>query len=478
MRKNIVTLLFVAIALVANAQINPDVKPASLEPKPFTIGEFYSFTADNGMEVFLVRKAGYPKFRLSIEFNLPAIPEETQPELRKVVNDIFEGGNESFTAKQIEDQTNFYAASLSSSGRTITLAGMKRNLDELMPMATSYLLSPSLNEKKIKASVESGIKKLESEPRNKENKKKEYLPFLVDSLSFAKSNAAAKKAATIEGYNAVTLKDARAYFRKYINPNNSSCMIIGDFTVEEARALIGKYLRKWEKGSKYVSTFENSYTTRIPKQRTIFVVDKPEAVQSRISVNWPLIDAFPYGDNEPVLMILNQIYGDGYLSYLNRNIRLDKGLSYGAKNFMNINATGGSCNSVVLVRNNQTAYALENIFYEMLRIRNQLVNQSDLEMAINGMLGDYARSVSKLNAPTIIGFGMVKSMYNLPDNYLETYPIKLAKITADDIRNAAQKYIKPYECDVVIEGKVSDLKGTLEKFGNVLYFTNDGKQIK
>lgn len=477
--KNIInTILFCVFALVTNAQINPDIKPAPLDPKPIAIGEFHSFTADNGMEVFLVRKPGYPKFRISFEFNVPAIPEETQPEVRKVINDIFEGGNDLFTSSQIREKADFYAASITSSGRTITCAGMKRYLDVLMPLATAYIVAPSLNEQMVKSSVESGIKKLTSEPKSGPEIKKQFIAVLVDSLAFTKNENQVKKTASVEGYKSVTLKDTKAYFSKYINPGNSTCMILGDFTVEEANALIQKYLKKWKKGEKYVSSYENNYTTRVPKQRKIYVVDKPDAVQSRISVNWPLIDAFPYGDNEPVLMVMNQIYGDGYLSYLNRNIRLDKGLSYGAKNFLNINVTGGSCNSVVLVRNEQTAYALENIIYEMLRIRNQLVDKADLEMAINGMLGDYARTMSQLNSPSIIGFGMVKSMYNLPDNYLQTYPLKLAKITADDVRKAAQKYVKPYECDVVIEGKVSDLKGTLDKFGSIVYYTNDGKLIE
>ena len=165
------------------------------------------------------------------------------------------------------------------------------------------------------------------------------------------------------------------------------------------------------------------------------------------------------------------------MSNLNQNIRLDKGLSYGANNILSINITGGQCSSNTLVRNSQTAYALENIFLEMLKMRNELVCAKTLDMAKNGLIGDYARSMSQLNSPAIIGFGMVKDKFNLPDDYLTTYPLKIASVTAEDIREAAQKYIKPYESLIIIEGKVADIKGTLEKFAPVEYYTQEGVRI-
>jgi predicted Zn-dependent peptidase len=110
-------------------------------------------------------------------------------------------------------------------------------------------------------------------------------------------------------------------------------------------------------------------------------------------------------------------------------------------------------------------------------MRDELVPEEVLQMAKNGLLGDFSLSMSNINSPAIIGFGMVKDKYNLPDDYLKTYPERLKSITAEDIRKAAQKYIKPYECLVFIEGKVEDIKGTLEKFGEVEYYTSDGKRI-
>jgi zinc protease len=476
MKKILVVLFTFAICMTAVAQINPDVKPAALNVKPVKIGEYFSFTADNGMEVFLIRKAGYPKFRFSINFNVPTLFEEQQPEIRTITADILEKGSTRFSGKKITEISEQLAGNVSSSINTVVCDGLKRDLNQLMPMLSGYLQSPLMNKDTIAAAVEKEIKAL-TEQKEITKKKTEWIGKLVDSLSFEKNGNPAPKTATVEGYKAVSAKDVKRYMESYLNPGNSFCLVTGDFTVEEVKALIAGNFKKWKGGEKFVSTYKAKFTPNYPTDRKIYVVDKPGAVQSTISVSWPLIDGFPYGDNEPVLLIMNQIYGAGFNSKLNQNLRGDKGLTYGANNFLSLNVTGGSCTSQASVRTPETAYALENIFFEMLRVRNEKVSQEELDMAINGMLGDYARSISQLNSPTILGFCMVKSEFKLPNDYLDNYPNKISKITAEDIRKTAQNYVKPYACNVVISGNLDELKGKLEKFGPVVYFTSKGVRV-
>ena len=471
------------IALILNfasldAQINPDIKPKPSEAKPIKIGEFHSFTADNNMKVFLIQKRGYPKFRISIDFGVPLIPEEREPEARKILAEIFSKGNLNYSSDTIKEITDYYASSVGGSVNGVSCAGMKSQLEKMLTMMASYITAPKIGEEYVRESALKNASRVrESEKAPKKALTRNFMATLEDSLTFYKDISLQKTEERAEVYDTITKAAVISYLNKYINPDNSYCIISGDFTIEEANLLLMNYLNEWENGNRFQGDYTNLYSYNFPQTRRIYVVDKPEAVQSKISVKWPLLDAFPYGENEPLLMVMNQIYGDGYLSNLNKNIRLDKGLSYGAKNFLSNNITGGSCVSATMVRNEETAYALENIFFEMLRMRNELVSDEVLNRAKSGLLGDFSLSMSNINSPAIIGFGMVKDKYNLPDDYLATYPDKLQSITAEDVRKASQKYIKPYECLVFIEGKVEDIKGTLEKYGIVEYYTSDGQRI-
>ena len=478
MKRIILLLAFILNIASIDAQINPDLKPAPSDPKPIKIGEFHSFTADNNMKVFLIKKRGYPKFRVSIDFGVPLIPEEREPEARKILAEIFSKGNLQFSSDTIKEITDYYASSVGASVNGVSCAGMKSQLETMIKMMVSYINAPMISDQLVRdIAIKNASRVRESEKSPKKELTRNFMATLEDSLTFYKDISPPRTDERADVYDTITKAAVISYFNKYINPDNSYCIISGDFTVEEVNKILITYLKNWENGDTFKGDHTNMYSYNFPQSRRIYVVDKPDAVQSKISVKWPLRDAFPYGQNEPLLMVMNQIYGDGYLSNLNKNIRLDKGLSYGAKNFLSNNITGGNCTSTTMVRNQETAYALENIFFEMLRMRNELVSDEVLNRAKSGLLGDFSLSMSNINSPAIIGFGMVKDKYNLPDDYLATYPNKLQSITSEDVRKASQKYIKPYECLVFIEGKVEDIKGTLEKYGAVEYYTSDGKRI-
>ena len=60
---------------------------------------------------------------------------------------------------------------------------------------------------------------------------------------------------------------------------------------------------------------------------------------------------------------------------------------------------------------------------------------------------------------------------------MQTKVEKFYSINTDDIMAMSQKYIDPFKCVIVIKGKISELKGALEKFGDVIYFDENGQMI-
>ena len=113
----------------------------------------------------------------------------------------------------------------------------------------------------------------------------------------------------------------------------------------------------------------------------------------------------------------------------------------------------------------------------MLRLRNEDVEASDLKIAKNSLIGEYTRSLNPIAPIPYITFAMQKDVYGLPDDYLQNKVNRYYEVTIEDLKAMAQKYIDPFTCVITISGKVSELKGTLEKFGEVLYYDQNGNKI-
>ncbi len=72
---------------------------------------------------------------------------------------------------------------------------------------------------------------------------------------------------------------------------------------------------------------------------------------------------------------------------------------------------------------------------------------------------------------------ITQKLYNLPVDYWDTYPQKVAAITADDVQRVAQKYIDLGHLQVVAVGDASKAREVLAKYGKVEVFDAEGKPV-
>ncbi len=473
--------------LNAQQQLDRSIKPSAGELKDIKNVDFKTIETPKGHRVFIVKKDKYPKFKLNLNFSLPDINKDSEYAKREILSNILTNLQNSGKYKAILDHYTNDGISMGFSVNSYTSSGMKEQVESIAKTMAQLVNSGFITKENFLKSREAVYNRAVEKQKRKESSKSkeggsadlevkspkasELFKKLKDSLEFVKYGQDHKVSEyTPESVLQISYKDIVAYFNKYFNSDNTFAMLVGDFTEQEALDLFKRHFGKQKRGERYVDTTELKLIHNYPTDRKVYALHVPGAAQTSISISWPLGDAFPYADNEALIKVLSQIFGENYSSYINKNLRLDKGLCYGAKCFTSINATGGNSSAVTKVSPENTAYAVENILYEMLRIRNQKVTETDLQTAKNTLLGEFALSLSAINSPTILGFAMVKEKYNLPDDYLHTYPQKIASITVEQIREAAQRYVKPYECIIYIEGDLDVIKDSLEKFGPVTYF--------
>lgn len=480
--KNILVLIALLIfTVVSYSQTDRTKVPEPDEPQPLELGKMESFTLDNGLNVFLVQSKGYPKFQMSINIQQPGYNEEDRSEARKIMSDIyFAKKSQKYPEEQIDSIVGYLGGMLSITTHGGHIRGMKRDIDVLLGMYSDLLLHPVMDgsfiAKEIEKQKEEKGKKKEKRKAEKKKNGIEITTHLLDSLIYG-SASKPKKEEPETDFEKITIKDVKDYLQDRMVANNTLIVVIGDFTPRECKQLMEKYLGNWHQGEHFVRENDQEAGNPCIKKRLIYVVDKPSAVQSSISLHWPMHDAFMHFEKETELNILNEIFGSSQMSYLYRNVREDKGLCYYIGSNIGTSGGGGSAYIKTDVKTDKTALAIENIILEMLRIRNEKVSKHDLQIAKNSLIGEFSRSLSVIAPMYYISFAMSKQVYNLPDDYLQTRIPAIYKVTANDIHKMARKYINPFECLVIVKGNANELKGQLEKFGEVTYLDKEGKKM-
>lgn len=480
MKQILLSIILTSFALISFAQVDRSKIPESGEPIPMELGKMESFQLKNGLKIYLLQTPNYPKFTMSINTQQPGFDEELQLEARSILSEAYTKKlSEKYYKGEIDSITQYVSGMLTTSMFNGTIKGMQRDVDLLLEMYSDLLFNPLIKKEYIKEEADNYQKKIARKKKAKSGKDKSLniTSYLLDSLINGKEKEK-KKEDRILNYDTITISDIQKYRRKRMLANNTLVVVMGNFTVSECKSLMNKYFGKWKSGKFFVQKDKNISRRPSIKNRTIVVVDNPNAVQSKISFYWNIQDAFMHFDKEIELSVLNEVFGSSQLSYLYKNLREDKGLCYYIRSNIGPSGAGGSAWIGTSVKNDQTDLAIENIILEMIRIRNKEVGDHDLLIAKNSLIGEFNRSLSFISPMMYISFAMSKEMYNLPDDYLQTKVPKIYNVTKKDVLEMAKKYIDPFKCLIVVEGKMSDIKGTLEKFGSVSYVDKDGKIIE
>jgi hypothetical protein len=77
----------------------------------------------------------------------------------------------------------------------------------------------------------------------------------------------------------------------------------------------------------------------------------------------------------------------------------------------------------------------------------------------------------------VASFAINIERYNLPQDYYNTYVMKVENVSAMDIQEMALKYIKPDNLYIIAVGKGSEIEDQLDKFGPVTYYDPYGNIV-
>jgi len=118
---------------------------------------------------------------------------------------------------------------------------------------------------------------------------------------------------------------------------------------------------------------------------------------------------------------------------------------------------------------------MREFMYELKRIRSVAVDPSELENAKRALIGSFALSLEDPQA--LLQNILTQRLYNLPEDYWDTYPQKVAAVTAADVQRVAQKYVDMDHLQIVAVGDASKTREILAKYGAVEVYDAEGKPI-
>jgi predicted Zn-dependent peptidase len=245
----------------------------------------------------------------------------------------------------------------------------------------------------------------------------------------------------LEDYDTVRREEIIEYFSKNYKKGLRKVVLVG--ALEEVQVTeIAEKSKKWCLTEKPL--FENNFNNN----KGVFQLEKKDAVQSAVRIGKTL-----FNKNHSDFLgfsILNTILGDYFGSRLMKNIREDKGYTYGISSTEAELAKSGYFMIGTEVGSAQKDLAIQEIKNEIERLQKDLVPDEELELVRNYLLGQLLKSADGPYAMTDLFLSV--DAYDLDFSFYESYIQKVKNIDSEELRGLAVKYLAWDSMTIVIAG--------------------------
>ncbi len=433
--------------------------PKAGPARAIEIGKSSTFTLANGLKVVVVENHKLPEISYQLTIDRDPVLEKEKAGLSDIAGSLLATGTTTKTKAEIDEAVDYIGANLSTNGTGGFASSLTKHTDKILGLFADVILKPSFPQNefdKIKTQTLSGLQTQKDDPNSISHN-------VSNALTFGTNHPYGEITNEITVSN-INLKDCVDYYHANFKPGTAYLVIVGDITPDVAKAKAEKYFGSWSAGK----TTPQSYASPKPVDKTqVDFVDKSGAVQSVINITYA-VDMKPGSADVIPARVMNTILGSGFSGRLFKNLREDKAYTYGAYSNLNADKLAGTFSANASVRNAVTDSAITQFLVELNRLRNEPVADTEVELAKSFIAGAFARS---LEVPqTVATFALNKMMYNLPDDYYDTYLQKLAAVTVDDVSRVAKKYITPDKARIVVVGNKDEVMAKLTPFDK-----DDGK---
>ncbi len=431
-----------------NSTTSPDRKlaPGYGMPDQVAITEASDAKLENGIPVFKIDAGSQELVRIEVVFPSAGAADQPAPLIASSVNDMLEEGTVNYTSSAFAEQMDYYGAFLQTETTldfsSVCLFSLNKHLPHTLPLLEELIKNATFPEEEFQTFIRNRKQKfLTDEAKVGNVSRKKFVQLLFgDEHPYGHYQSATDFEAT----RRPMLIDFHS--RSY---NAKACHIVVSGKIDPTLDnLLGKHFGNNWKNSSIQLPMVNA---RMHSAEGRFhFVEKKDAVQSAIRIGRVL-----FNKTHPDyfgMMVLNTVLGGYFGSRLMSNIREDKGYTYGIGSGMVSLKQAGYFFISTEVGVDVCKLALEEIYKEIDRLRNEPISEEELNLVRNYMLGTFLRSADGPFALADKFKGIYD--YGLDYSYYKRYVSTIKNIRAEDLQKLANKYLRDEDLVQLVVGKM------------------------
>ena len=462
------------------SDIDRSKMPEVGKPPALSLPPLERATLSNGLKVVLAERHSAPVVELQLIVDAGhAADSLATPGTSNLTLAMLNEGTRTRDALQIAARAESLGAQIGAGSNLDTsyigLSAITSRLDDSLELFSDVLLNPTFPAKeldRLKTQSLASIQQQKSTPRGIASR---LFPRLIYGDGHAYSNPFSG-IGTEETVTAMTVENLKAFYRRWVRPDNATLLIVGDTTLDRIKPLLEQRLAAWKAPREPLPVKQLGIIPLQPKPR-VFLVNRTGAEQSLVMA----VELAPprKAPDNVALETVNTILGGSFISRLNMNLREDKHWSYGAGSGL-VDAKGQRVFAAsALVQTDKTAASM----HEMLQELNDLPGaRPATDKEIRFAKDTLVRSLPGNNetAEQVADSYSDILTYGLPDSYFNDFVGEVESLSPPQLQAAATELVHPEALTWVVVGDLATIEASVRKLdiGEVKVLDADGHVLR
>lgn len=427
----------------------------------FLLPGYEKFVMENGLTVYLMEQHEVPLIYVSAVVPAGAIKDGKKYGLASLTADALLFGTKSYTKNQIEEKLDFlgadYGTRAAAEVAKISASFAKKDLDTIMPIFKEIFVDPVFDQKEFDKRKKRLLLQLE---RAKE-RPRSVIRSYFNKFLFGQHGYGNPVRGTRTSVSKITIENIKNFYMANYKPAESAIAIAGDFEKTKMKKKVNEWFKGWKAGGSS-KKIEEKPLPSFNKSR-VLLVNKEDATETRFFIGGLGIKRS--NPDYVAIQVINTILGGRFTSWLNDELRVNAGLTYGAASFFTAYKTSGTFIIYSFTRTAKTVEALDLALEVLGRLHKKGIDAKTLESAKNYVKGQYPPRYETSSALANLLTNMF--IYDFNESFINDFNKNVDRMTVQKAKEIIKKYFSKDNLQFVLIGKASEIRDKVKKYGEI-----------
>lgn len=440
------------------------IAPLFLWAQGYKLPNYTTFKLPNGLTVYLMEQHDVPVISVSAILPAGAIFDKNKAGLASLTATALKHGTKNYSKELLDEELDYIGAYVytyaSKEFMGVSSKFAAKDTEKVLDIIKEILLNPTFNNEEFEKEKSRLLVTLEQQKESP----RAVIGTYFDQLLYGDHVYGNAIDGTVKSVEGLTVADLKNFYNVNYQPSQAAISIVGDFSTKEIKNKITALFSGWRNGNTVTENLSSKQIIK-PTENNVLLVNKDDAGETTFYIGAPGISR--NNKDFVAIEVVNTLFGGRFTSMLNDELRVNSGLTYGARSKFTTLKNGGSFVISTFTAGETTEEAIDKALDVLNNLHTKGIDEKALTSAKNYVKGQFPPDYETTNDLANLLTEMY--WYNFDESFINNFEKNVDGLNLDTATKIIEQYFPKNKLQFVLVGKAETIKNIAAKYGKVTH---------